>query len=150
MQAGSLYVTGSEKGTTSCYSRNFIIFFFNAYISGTIAATNLNFGMNILPSSCYTRKEFRAPPISSMGGAQSCVDRIRKLPFYASLWQLIAWDSFVYLLTLDLWSRRPKLSTNQVRSLGLLRPSVCTQGLDFTDISYTESPTLNCDVNATG
>ena len=53
---------------------------------------NLNFGMNILQLSCYTRKEFRAPPISGVGGASERVDHIRKSPFYASLWRLTAWD----------------------------------------------------------
>ena len=37
----------SEKGTISCYSRIFIL---NTYISGTIAAMNVNFGMNIYSS----------------------------------------------------------------------------------------------------
>ena len=43
-----------------------------------IAATDLNFGMINLSSSCYTRKEFRAPPISGMGGASTCVDCVQK------------------------------------------------------------------------
>ena len=81
---------------------------------------NLNFGMNILPSSCYTRKEFRAPPICGMGGARSCVDRIWKLLFYASLWWLTAQDRRLAVApNVDLWSRMP---TYQVGSLGLLRP----------------------------
>ena len=29
---------------------------------------NLNFGMNILPSSCYTCDKFQAPPTSGLGG----------------------------------------------------------------------------------
>ena len=52
----------------------------------------LNFGMNILPSSCYTSKEFRAPPISGMDGARGRVDCVQKLPFYASLWRLTTRD----------------------------------------------------------
>ena len=62
------------------------------YISGTIAAMNFKLGMNILPSSCYTRYELRAPPISGAGGASARVDRVRKSPFYASLWQLATQD----------------------------------------------------------
>ena len=61
-------------------------------ISGIKTAMNSNFGMSILPSSCYTRKEFQALPTSGMGGASTHVDHIRKLPFYASLWQLTAQD----------------------------------------------------------
>jgi hypothetical protein len=53
---------------------------------------NLKPGMNILPSSYYTRCEFGATPISSMGGASERVDRVRKSPFYASLWRLTVQD----------------------------------------------------------
>ena len=53
---------------------------------------DLNFGMIILPSSYYTRKEFRAPPIYCVGGASAHVDRVRKSPFYASLWRLTSQD----------------------------------------------------------
>ena len=81
-----------RKGTTL---RNSQIFIFKCLIiinCRTIAAMNLNFGMNILPLSCYTRKEFQAPPISGVNGASELVDRIRKLPFYTSVWQLTAQD----------------------------------------------------------
>ena len=53
---------------------------------------NFNFGMNILPSSCYTRKEFRATPKSGMGGASAHVNRVQKSPFYASLWRITIQD----------------------------------------------------------
>jgi len=53
----------------------------------SVAATDFNFGVMILTSSCYTHKEFRATPTSGLGGASAQVDRIRKSPFYASLWQ---------------------------------------------------------------
>ena len=36
---------------------------------------NLNLGINILPSSSYTRKEFLAPPTSSAGGTSECVEK---------------------------------------------------------------------------
>ena len=62
-----------RKGTTLCYSRIFIL---NAYIPETIAAMHLNFGKDILPSSCYNHKEFWATRISDMGGARSHVDRV--------------------------------------------------------------------------
>ena len=81
----NIIVIGSEKRD------HFTEFsFFKAY---TIAAMNLNFGMNILPSSCYTRKEFRVPPTSGLGGAITRVDRVRKSPFYASLWLLTIQDN---------------------------------------------------------
>ena len=82
---------------------------------------NLNFNMNILPSFCYTCEEFRAPPTSGLGWASAGVDRVWKSPFYASLWQLGTWG-LSKLLTLDLWSRRPKLPTNLMGSLELPRP----------------------------
>ena len=84
---------------------------------------NFNFGMNIFPSSCYTCKEFRTPPISCMGRAHSRVNRVQKPPFYASPWWLTTPDR-----SLDLWSRRPKLPINQVGSLRFLRPW-CGDGL---------------------
>ena len=68
-----------EKGPLRAVPRIFIL------KHETIAAMNLNFGMNILPSSWYIRKEFRAPPISGMDGAHGRVDRVRKLLFYALL-----------------------------------------------------------------
>ena len=49
------YVIGSEK------RGNFALFpNFRSVSRGTIAAMNLNFGLNILPSSCYTRNKFQA------------------------------------------------------------------------------------------
>ena len=57
-----------------------------------IAAMNLNFGMIILPSSCYTHNEFRALPISGVGGASARIDDIQISPFYVSLWWLTSRD----------------------------------------------------------
>ena len=53
---------------------------------------DLNFGMIILLPSCYTHNEFQALPISGVGGAIMCVDRIQKSLFYASLWRLTSRD----------------------------------------------------------
>jgi len=53
-----------------------------------IVATDLNFGVMILTSSCYTGKEFHAMSTSSLGGASARVNHVQKSPFYASLWQL--------------------------------------------------------------
>ena len=53
---------------------------------------DLNFDIIILPSSYYTRKEFRAQPISGVGGVSTCINRIRKSLFYASLWWLTSQD----------------------------------------------------------
>jgi len=53
----------------------------------SIAATDFYFGVMILTSSCYTHKDFCATPTSGLGGVSTWVDRVRKLPFYASLWQ---------------------------------------------------------------
>ena len=39
----------------------------------------------------HTRKKFRAVPTSGLGRASTRVDRVRKLPFYASLWWLTIW-----------------------------------------------------------
>ena len=49
----------------------------------TMAAMDLKFGMIILPSSCYTCRELRAPPISGVGGVSEHINRIRKSLFYA-------------------------------------------------------------------
>jgi len=46
-----------------------------------IAATDFNFGVIILTSSCYTCKELNATPNSGLGGASARVDRVQKLPF---------------------------------------------------------------------
>ena len=62
-------------------------------------AMNLNFGMKVLPSSCYTRKEFLAPPTSGLGRAITRVDHVRKSLFYASLWQLTTRDSRLALVS---------------------------------------------------
>ena len=53
---------------------------------------NFKPGMNILPSSYYTRYKSRAPPTSGMGGARALVDRVRKMLFYGPLWRLTARD----------------------------------------------------------
>ena len=55
---------------------------------------NFKSGMNILPSFyyMYTHCEMRAPPISGVGWASECIDRVRKLLFYAALWWLTTRD----------------------------------------------------------
>ena len=53
---------------------------------------NFKPGMNILTSSCYTCCKSRALPTSGVGGASERANRIQKLLFYASLWQLTARD----------------------------------------------------------
>ena len=70
----SINVTGSDKRVKFCTFSEFS--FLNVYNSKTIAAMDLNFGKIILSSSYYIRKEFRAPLISSVGGASVCVDHI--------------------------------------------------------------------------
>ena len=42
--------------------------------------------------SDYNCCKLRAPPTFGMGGASAHVDRVRKMPFYALLWRLTAWD----------------------------------------------------------
>ena len=74
-------------------SRIFRIFIYNLE---SIATTDLNFGMINLSLFCYTHKEFRALPISGMDRASTHVDCFQKLLFLCL--------------------------TNQVGSLGLLRP----------------------------
>jgi len=76
-----------RKGTISR------IFILNAYYLERIAVRDFNLGVMILTLSCYTRtrKEFRATPTSGLGGASTQVDHVRKLPFYASLWQFTVW-----------------------------------------------------------
>ena len=64
--------------------------------------------MNTLTLSCCTHKEFRAPPTSCMGWASAHINRVRKLLFYAVLWQLTARD------------RRFAVASNQVGKPGLL------------------------------
>ena len=73
-----------RKGTIS---RIFWIFILNAYNLESKAATDFNFGVKILTSSCYTRKKFHAMPTSGLGRVSMRVDRVQKSPFYASLWQ---------------------------------------------------------------
>ena len=65
---------------------------FHFTISGTVAATDLGLDMNILTSSCYTCKEFRATHITGVGRANTHIDRVQKLPFCASLWRLTIQD----------------------------------------------------------
>jgi len=57
----------------------------------SIAATEFNFGVLILTSFCCTRNEFRAMPTFGLGGSSARVDRVRKSPFCASLWQFTIW-----------------------------------------------------------
>ena len=52
-----------QKGQFRAFSE---FSFLKVYNSETRAAIDLNFGMIILPTSCYTRKEFRALPISGV------------------------------------------------------------------------------------
>ena len=49
---------------------------------------NINLGINILPSSCYTRKEFLTPPTSSVGSTNECVEK----SLLCLSWQLTAKD----------------------------------------------------------
>jgi len=53
----------------------------------SIAATDFNFGVTALTSPCYTHKEFRAKPTSSLGGVSVQVNCVRKSLFYASIWR---------------------------------------------------------------
>ena len=70
---------------------NFFLFL-NVYNSETIAAMDLKFGVIILPSSCYTCKQFRASPTSGMGVVSLRVEHVQKSPFYASVWQFTSRD----------------------------------------------------------
>ena len=90
----------------------------------SIVAIDLNFGVMILTSSRYTHKEFCATPASSLGGASAQVNCVQKSLFYASIWWFTVQYRRLNLAsnTLDMWSKKPKLSTNQVGSLGLLWP----------------------------
>jgi len=82
-----------------------------------------NFGVKILTSSCYTCKELRAMPTSSLGGASTRVDHVQKSPFYASLWQFTVWYRMLTLPSnVGSVKLKAKLSTNQERSLRLLWP----------------------------
>jgi len=63
----------------------FSIFILNTYNLENIEATDFNFGVMILTSSCYTCKEFYTTPSSGLGGASVWVDRVQKSSFYASL-----------------------------------------------------------------
>ena len=64
-----LYATGYEKGTISR-------FHFKTHNLESGAATDFNFGVMILTSSCYTHKEFHATPTFGLGRgkhvSQSC------------------------------------------------------------------------------
>ena len=85
------YVTGFEK---KGHFTHFPNFYFRTFISlePIKAAMNFKPGMNIVPSSYYTRCKSRAPPTSGVGGASARVDLVQKTPFYASLRRLTAWD----------------------------------------------------------
>ena len=89
----------------------------------SIAATDFDFGVMILTSSFYTGKEFRTTPISGLGGVSARVDHVQNhnfMPHFGG--SLFSTGGLFWLLTLDLWSRRPKLSINQVGNLWLLWP----------------------------
>ena len=73
------FVVGYEKRD---HFAHYVKFRFN--LESTVA-TDLNLGMTILSSSCYTRKEVRALPIFGMGGACARINHIRKSPFYVGL-----------------------------------------------------------------
>ena len=88
----SLFVIGSKKGVIWRISK---FSFQNAYISGTIAATDMGLVMNILTSSCYTHKEFRTLPTSDVGRASTLVNHIQKSLFYASLQRLTVRDKML-------------------------------------------------------
>jgi len=64
-------VTGYEKRDRIVH---FLIFHFKTHNLESIAATDFNFGVMILISSCSCRKEFCAPPTSGLGGASTQVD----------------------------------------------------------------------------
>ena len=74
---------------------------------------------NVTPS-CRLCCKLRAPPTSGMGGASTRVDLIPKTPHFGG--SPLRTGALLRLLTLDLWSRRPKLLTNQIWSLGLPLP----------------------------
>jgi len=58
-----------------------------------------------------------------MGVVTSILPTVRYHPFILHFGGLpLKTGDMLQLLTLDLWSRRPKLSTNQVVSLGFLWP----------------------------
>ena len=82
--SGDIRDRNMRKETISCISEFSVL---NAYNLESIVATDFNFGVKFLTSSCYTRKKFCATSTSSMDGASSRVNRIQKLLFYASLWQ---------------------------------------------------------------
>ena len=75
---------------------------------------NFKPGMNILTSSCYTCCKSRAPPTSGVGGASASItfgNRHFMPHFFGSL---LRTGGLLRLLTLNLWSRRPKQLINQV------------------------------------
>ena len=79
-----------KKGVTSRISR--ILVLKRLYLwNHSIAATNFKPGMSILPSSYYTRYKSWALPTSGIGGASTCVNRVRKMQ-NGPLWRLTARD----------------------------------------------------------
>ena len=93
------------------------------YVVGYEKRDHFIFGVMIFTSFCNTRSEFHAKPDSGLGGASTRVDHVQKSLFYASLWRFtIRYRRLTLASNLDLWSRRPKLSTNQVGTLGLSWP----------------------------
>ena len=74
-------------------------------------------------SSYYTRCKSRALPTSGVGGARPALITFKNHHFMALFGgSPLRAGGLLRLLTLDLWSRRPKLLTNQVWSLGLSLP----------------------------
>ena len=108
-----------EKGPLRANSE---IAFLTLYNSGSTVATHLNFGTIILLSFCNTRKKSWAPPTSCLGVATARITRCQKTAvLYLSLAAYCSWTKgLLWILTLDLWSRRTNVHTNQVESPGLV------------------------------
>ena len=96
----------------------------NAYNLESIATTDFKFGVMILISSCYTCKhkmwwssnmiDLCTLPDQTGSGCGPDFPQFGSSPFGTG--------GLLQLLTLDLWSRSPKLSKYQVGGLGLLWP----------------------------
>ena len=63
---------------------------------------DLKFGMIILPSSYYTRKEYRAPPTSGVGGVSASItfENCCFMPHFGG--SPLGTGGLLWLLTLDL------------------------------------------------
>ena len=83
------YVTGFEKRGHFAHFPNFGFKMLISLEPYQLWTSNLVW-IYILSSSYYIRCKSRAPPTSGIGGASGRVDRVRKSPFYAPLWQLTA------------------------------------------------------------